>query len=64
MARVAPELATSLEEAEVLSPFGVDIRYPGDFPELLPGQERDLFEVSRRVREAVMARLSPYLTGE
>jgi len=63
MAPIAPELAASLEETEVLSPYGVDIRYPGDFPELLPGQEKTVFELASRARQAVMAQLSPFLSG-
>ena len=45
----------------MLSPFGVRIRYPGDFPELLPGQERTLFDLAKRTREAVRAQLGPHL---
>ena len=63
MGPIAPELAASLEETEVLSPYGVDIRYPGDFPELLPGQESTVFELASRAREAVMAQLSRFLSG-
>jgi HEPN domain-containing protein len=62
-APIAPELAASLEETEVLSPYAVDIRYPGDFPELLPGQENTVFELASRAREAVIAQLSPFLSG-
>jgi HEPN domain-containing protein len=62
MAPIAPELAASLEETEVLSPYGVDIRYPGDFPELLPGQENTVFELASRTREAVMTQLSRFLS--
>jgi hypothetical protein len=36
---VEPTLADALEDANWLSPFGVDIRYPTDFPETLPGDE-------------------------
>ncbi|MEK7408636.1 MAG: HEPN domain-containing protein [Acidobacteriota bacterium] len=60
---IAPELSVSLAEAESLTPFGVEIRYPDDFPELLPGQEQTVFDLARRTREAVMAQLEPYLTS-
>jgi HEPN domain-containing protein len=63
VAPIAPELAASLEETEVLSPYGVDIRYPGDFPELLPGQENTVFELAGRAREAVIAQLASFLSG-
>jgi len=53
----SPELALELQGCEILSPFGVRIRYPGDFPEVLAGQEVMLFELARRVRDAVTAHL-------
>ena len=60
---VDPALADALEDANWLSPFGVDIRYPADFPETLPGDEARALELARRVKNAVMAALDPYLTG-
>jgi HEPN domain-containing protein len=63
VARVTPEMASGLGEAAALTPYGVDIRYPDDFPDVLPGQERKAFEVASRAREAVLARLEPYLSG-
>jgi HEPN domain-containing protein len=64
LAPVRSEVAAMLEGIEVLSPFGVKIRYPGDFPELLPGQEQTVFDLANRTREAIMAQLQPHLTGE
>ena len=64
VAPVSPELAASLEATEALTPYGVEIRYPGDFPELLPGQERTVLELASRAREAVMARLTSFLSGD
>jgi HEPN domain-containing protein len=58
---VAPDLADSLDDAIDLTPFGVEIRYPGDFPELLHGQERAVFDVARRTREIVAAQLRELL---
>ena len=52
-----------LEGIEMLSPFGVKIRYPGDFPELLPGQEQTVFDLAHRTREAIMEQLRQHLTG-
>jgi len=60
---VEPALADALEDANWLSPFGVDIRYPADFPETLPGDEARALELARRVKNAVMAGLDPYLAG-
>jgi len=62
VALVAPELAASLEPAEVLTPYGVEIRYPGDFPDVLPGQEAAIFELTSRAREAVKGQLSSFLS--
>ena len=58
---LAPDLAASLEPAVALTPYGVDIRYPGDFPDVLPGQDAALFEVATAVRETVLARLQNFL---
>jgi hypothetical protein len=57
VAGVAPETVESLAGAAVLTPYGVDIRYPGDFPEVIPGQEIVLYELAGRVRAAVTAML-------
>jgi HEPN domain-containing protein len=60
---VAPDLATALADAISLTPFGVEIRYPGDFPELLPGEERTVFNLAKRTRDAILAQLDQYLSG-
>jgi HEPN domain-containing protein len=57
-------LAASLDQAESLTPFGVEIRYPGDFPELLHGQEREVFAAARVTREAILKALAPPDTSE
>lgn len=62
LSRVAPEMAGSLGEAAVLTPYGVDIRYPDEFPDVLPGQERKALEVANRVRKAVVGCLAAYLS--
>jgi len=64
LAPVRSDVAAMLEGIEVLSPFGVKIRYPGDFPELLPGQEQTVFNLARRTREAIMAQLRQHLSGD
>jgi hypothetical protein len=38
-------------------PFGVRIRYPGDFPEVLPGQERMFINLAAQVRKAILAEI-------
>ena len=50
-----------LLEASWLSPFGAELRYPGDRPEMLPGDEVRALDLARKVRDAVMAALAPFL---
>ena len=57
-----PELSNALGGLKWLEPFGVEIRYPGDRPETLPGDEHRACQLARIVREAVMAQLEPYLS--
>jgi len=57
-----PVTAADLEESIALTPYGVEVRYPGDAPELLPGEELRAVEIARQVRDAVKALLTPYLT--
>lgn len=63
-ATVKPEMAESLREAEFLTPFGVEVRYPGDAPELLPSGENEAIEIAGRVRNAVMVSIQPYLDAK
>ncbi len=58
---VAGNVATSLREANTLTPYGVEIRYPSDFPDVLPGEEAALLALAQRVRQAVLLSLEPYL---
>jgi len=43
----------------MLTPFGVEVRYPGDAPELLPGEELQAFEIAKRAREAAAIMRKP-----
>jgi hypothetical protein len=47
----------------VLTPFGVEVRYPSEAPEVLAGGETEAIDVARRVKDAVMIALRPYLDG-
>ncbi len=58
---MAPELALSLDDVIFLTRFGVEIRYPSDFPDVLPGQDRMAFDLAKLTREAIMAELDPHL---
>ena len=51
-----PTMARVLDDASWLSPFGAEIRYPGDRAEVLPGEEARACELALRaakVRDAV-----------
>ena len=63
VATVYPDLAESLRDADVLTPFGAEVRYPSDAPELLPGGANDAFGIARRAKDGVMALLGAYLKG-
>lgn len=60
---VRPAVAADLEGIKFLNPFGVAVRYPGDFPELLPGQEQKVLELASKTRKAILALLDQHLTG-
>jgi HEPN domain-containing protein len=57
IAPFAPALANHLEDTVALTPFGVQIRYPGEFAEVLPGEERRLFDLVEKTRTAVLQEL-------
>lgn len=56
-------LAEALQDAKWLEPFGVEIRYPSDRPETLPGDELRARQLAQTARDAVMTVLDPYLSG-
>ena len=45
-----------------LSPYGVEFRYPGDYPVVDHDTAERAYKESQRVREAVMTRLKEYLS--
>lgn len=50
-------LADSLSEISLLNPYGVEIRYPGDMPDIEPEDAKEALELAKRVREAVLKSL-------
>ena len=46
-------LSTQLARASYLSPFGVEYRYPGEYPEVTLQEASDCIEIARMVRDAV-----------
>ena len=63
-ASIDPELARDERRAEQLTPFGAEIRYPSDAPELLQGAELELLTIARGIRDAIEASLRAYLAEE
>jgi HEPN domain-containing protein len=52
------QVANALSGARWLTPFGVEIRYPGDTAEMLPGDEAKAIEIASHVRQVALAILS------
>ncbi len=50
-------LAGILADAHKLTPYGVDIRYPADFPEMSLALAKEAFDLASKVRDAVRAAL-------
>jgi HEPN domain-containing protein len=57
LARVDAPLALSIAEATALSPYGVEVRYPGDMPEPSVSEAQEALRLAELVREAVLAAL-------
>ena len=51
-------VADSLGAAKWLTPFGVEIRYPGDTAEMLRGDESKAIEIASQVQQVVLAILA------
>lgn len=61
VARVDPVLSTSLAPADLLTPYGVEFRYPSDLPALTREQGTEVLQHAEQVRHAVLTHLSSYL---
>ena len=51
---VDANLAGSLRDVIVLTPYGVELRYPGDRPDVTPDLAREAVELARKVRDGVL----------
>lgn len=60
---VEPGIAEELDDANWLSPYGAEIRYPGDRSQTVSGDQVRALQLARRVRDTVMAALDRYLSG-
>jgi len=56
-------LTESLRGTTALSAYGVDIRYPGDFPEMTPDDAKAAVALALEVRAAVNRVLTPRVGG-
>lgn len=54
---VEPELTKDLDEANWLTPFGAEIRYPGDRAEAIPGDEQRALHLAELVGRTVLLAL-------
>jgi len=52
-----PELAECLSDVQLLTPYGVEYRYPGDYPDVTQQEAHNAFEIAGQVREEILKRL-------
>ena len=57
---VDEELAALLQPAAVLTPYGVELRYPGDVPEPTSDETKEALTLAVKVREAVLNTLKEH----
>lgn len=53
IASTGSSLAASLTEVTTLNPYGVDIRYPGDAPQITREDAEEAIRLANRVKEAI-----------
>jgi HEPN domain-containing protein len=61
---VLPDLLDRLRAAHVLTPYGVEVRYPREGPRLTRTEGEEAVRLATVVRDEVMSRLADYLKGE
>ncbi len=59
--RATPGIQAELQGTETLSPYGVEIRYPGERPDLDREQGAESVRLADRIRAAVLQHLDAYL---
>ena len=57
------DLLASLRDVIVLTPYGVELRYPGDRPDATPDEAREAVKLAHQVRDAILP-LMPSLSDE
>ncbi len=63
IARMEPDLAGSLRSATALNPYGVEVRYPGDLPQMTEADAGETVRLALEVRDAVLRLLGPSVGG-
>ncbi len=58
VAGIDPALAETLRELTALNPYGVEYRYPSDFPEMMPSDAQAAFQLAQLARDGLMPRLA------
>jgi HEPN domain-containing protein len=61
VASIDPALAESPRELTTLNPYGVEYRYPSDFPEMMQDDAVAAFQLAEAAWDAVMPRLASHL---
>ncbi|MEK7404871.1 MAG: HEPN domain-containing protein [Acidobacteriota bacterium] len=61
VARIDTALAERLRDATALNPYGVEYRYPGDFPESTQEDAEAAFGLAQKVRAAMIPKLARFL---
>ena len=61
VARIDAALAEHLRDATALNPYGVEYRYPGDFPELTQEDAEAALGLAQKVRAALIPQLARFL---
>jgi HEPN domain-containing protein len=54
LSSLQPGLSQSLADVVTLTPYGVEYRYPGDYPEVTWKDAEKALEIAGRVREAIL----------
>ena len=54
-------LSETLKGAIALTPYGVDIRYPGDYPEPSRAETEEALSLAQKVRQAILQSLQNFL---
>jgi HEPN domain-containing protein len=62
--QVEPALREDLVPCAWLTPFGVEFRYPGEYPDVDRAVARHAMAQAKQVRRAILEHLEQYLSGE